>query len=119
MKGQNIMISWNWCAFLVGPYWFIYRKMYGYGAAILAGIIVLSLINEVLITLMLLSGYIALGVFGNYIYMDHIYKLAEVGRYMTEPYKMKFILKNSGVNSTATTLTIVGHFILSLIISFL
>ncbi|MEA5039505.1 MAG: DUF2628 domain-containing protein, partial [Clostridiaceae bacterium] len=34
-KGQGEKASWNWCAFFVAPYWFIYRKMYGYGAGIL------------------------------------------------------------------------------------
>ncbi|HIT19871.1 MAG TPA: DUF2628 domain-containing protein [Candidatus Fimivivens faecavium] len=29
-------ISWNWCAFFFGPFYFFYRKMYGYGAAILS-----------------------------------------------------------------------------------
>lgn len=29
-------ISWNWCAFLFGPFYFFYRKMYLYGAAILS-----------------------------------------------------------------------------------
>ena len=29
---QNGGTSWNWCGFFFGPYWFAYRKMYGWVA---------------------------------------------------------------------------------------
>lgn len=33
-NGSNL--SWNWAAFFFGPYWFLYRKMYGIGTLYLA-----------------------------------------------------------------------------------
>ena len=45
LKSQNKQTSWNWPAFLVAPYWMIYRKMYGYGAAVLGINFILSLIS--------------------------------------------------------------------------
>ena len=31
----NRKVSWNWAAFFFGPFWFAYRRMYGYAAAAL------------------------------------------------------------------------------------
>lgn len=112
LKTQNKKTTWNWCSFLFAPYWFIYRKMYGYGAAVLGGAFLLSLINNIAISLMSLAGYIVFGVFGNYIYMQTLEKKAIQLKSMSEPYRSQFITKNSGTNTTATVLTIIGYAIL-------
>ena len=31
MRMQGQKIGWNWSAFLIAPYWMLYRKMYAYG----------------------------------------------------------------------------------------
>lgn len=89
MKQQNKKTSWNWAAFLVAPYWFIYRKMYGYGYGILAVALILSLIP--VLSFFALGGYIALGIFGNYIYMSELEKKALQVKAMTEPYRSQYI----------------------------
>jgi hypothetical protein len=38
--------AWNWAAFLLGPSWLLYRKMYGYACAWLAFVVVESLIES-------------------------------------------------------------------------
>lgn len=117
LKSQNKSTSWNWVAFLFTPYWMIYRKMYGYGAAVLAGAFVISLIGSVFLSILTLGGYIVFGILGNNIYMRFLENKSDQTRNMTEPYKSQFIAKNSGVNTMATVLTIIGYALLVVILS--
>lgn len=117
LKAQNKKDSWNWCSFLFAPYWFIYRKMYGYGAAILGCAFLLSFLGW-FGSILALGGYITFGVLGNYIYMSQVDKNISQGKTMSEPYKAQYIGKVSGVNSTATILTVIGYPILISIINF-
>lgn len=112
MKAQNKQTSWNWPAFLVTPYWMIYRKMYGFGAAVLAVDLFVSLVGSGFISLLAFCGYIALGILGNNLYMKHLEEKADRARAMSEPYKSQYITANSGVNTTATILTIIGRTLL-------
>lgn len=117
LKSQNKQTSWNWPAFLVAPYWMIYRKMYGYGAAVLGINFILSLIGSGFLSLVSLAGYIVLGIFANSIYMKFLEGKANQAKAMNEPYKSQFIAQNGGVNTTATVLTIVGYALLVIIFS--
>lgn len=117
MKFQNKKNTWNWCAFLFAPYWFIYRKMYGYGAAILGALFVLSLINNAFLSILSLVGYIVLGIFGNYIYMQNLEKKSLQMKTMPEQNKIQFISQNGGTNTTATVLVIIGYAILLTVIN--
>ncbi len=117
MKAQNKKASWNWCAFLVAPYWFIYRKMYGYGAAVLGAEFIQSIIGGVFTSLLSLAGYIILGIFANYIYMRQVDRNVTQLKNLTEPYRTEFIARNGGTNSAATVLTIVGYVILVIMIN--
>ena len=95
----------------------LYRKMYAYGAAVLGISFVLSLLGTTIGSLLSLCGYIALGIFGNYIYMNFLEKKATQVKAMNEPYKTQFVMQNSGVNSTAAILTAVGYVLLVIILS--
>ena len=117
LKSQNKQTSWNWPAFLVAPYWMIYRKMYGYGAALLGFSFILSLIGSGFLSLLSLGGYVAIGIFANSIYMKFLENKATQVKSMTEPYRSQYISQNSGVNTTATVLTIVGYALLVIILS--
>lgn len=115
MKQQNKKTTWNWSAFLVAPYWFIYRKMYGYGYGILAAAFILSFIP--VLSFFALGGYIALGIFANFIYMTELEKKSNQAKVMNEPFRSQYMYKNGGTNTTATVLTIIGYAILLGIIS--
>lgn len=117
LKLQNKKTSWNWAAFLVTPYWMIYRKMYGYGAGLLGVAFLLSLIGSGFLSLLSLAGYIILGIYGNNIYMKFLENKATQAKAMSEPYKTQFINTNSGTNTTATVLTVVGYTLLINILS--
>lgn len=109
MKARGKTASWNWPAFLVAPYWMIYRKMYGLGAVILVADIIVSLIDLGVLSLPVFGGYIALGIFGNSIYMRHLERKADQAKAMDEPYRTMFITGNRGVNVWATVLTLIGR----------
>jgi hypothetical protein len=112
MKAEGKSASWNWSAFLVTPYWMMYRKMYGYAAAILVADIIISLIGSAFLSLLAIGGYITFGILGNSIYMKHLESKANQAKAMSEPYKSQFIASNGGVNMTVTVLAIIGRAIL-------
>lgn len=112
MKAEGKSTSWNWPAFLVTPYWMMYRKMYGYAAAVLAADIIISLIGSTFLLLPAFGGYITFGILGNSIYMKYLEGKANQAKAMNEPYRSQFIASNGGVNTTATVLAIIGHALL-------
>jgi hypothetical protein len=116
MRSQHKDISWNWAAFFIAPYWFLYRKLYGIGIGVLAGSFVLSLLGVVGNTFAL-AGYIVLGIYANNIYMKHIQKLIAMEQTVREPFRSQHIHTVGGVNMPAAVLTAVGYFILRLIIA--
>ena len=113
MKSQGKSSSWNWAAFWVTPYWMMYRKMYGYAAAVLAADIIISLIGSTFLSLLTFGGYITFGILGNSIYMKYLEGKANQAKAMNEPYKSQFIASNGGVNTTATVLAIIGRALLA------
>lgn len=116
MKTQNKRNTWNWPAFLVTPYWLIYRKMYLYGIIALAVNFVISLLGVPLLSVLLFAGYIAAGVLGNGIYMNYLEGKAGEMKGMPEPQRSQFLASNSGVNSGATVIAIVVYFVVNLLI---
>ena len=117
MATQNKKATWNWCAFLFTPYWFIYRKMYGYGFGMLAAVFILSLIPSGLVSLLLLGGYITFGILANFIYMKSIDNLIAQMQTLPETAKYQFIAEKGGVNKVATTWVIIGYCVLNLIVT--
>ncbi len=109
MTRQQKRASWNWSAFLITPYWMIYRKMYGYGAAMLGSLFLLSLLDGWMVSLLLIAIYITFGILGNYIYMASLNKKAAQLNFLSEPYKNDYIAKNGGTNTTAAVLSAVGY----------
>lgn len=117
MKVQNKQTSWNWAAFLVAPYWMIYRKMYAYGAGLLAVSFIFSLVESAFASLLLLAGYVVLGLYSNNIYMKYLEEKAMQLKSMNEPLRSQFMAQNSGVNDTAAVLSIVGYALLTIILA--
>lgn len=80
MQSTGVKTSWNWCAFLFTSYWLIYRKMYKEFAivAVLEHVLIpaaasiMDIFNGLNIVVIIL-----LGLFGNYLYMQHIDRLID------------------------------------------
>lgn len=109
LKSEGKSSSWNWSAFLVTPYWMMYRKMYGYAVVILVADIIISLMGSMLLSVLALVGYSIFGVLGNSIYMKHVEDKANQAKGMNEPYKSQFLAYNSGVNDVAVVLALIGR----------
>lgn len=84
----NQKFTWNWAAFLIGPFWFAYRKMYLY-IAIFMAIVIPETAAEILlgvpafVTNAISIGItVVLGLFGNYWYQLHVHR--KVGRIMAD-----------------------------------
>ena len=69
MKQLNKKMTWNWPAFLIGPVWFMYRKMYHYGLGLMAFSLVFDSIIPDVVEIAIAA---VVGVFANYIYMKHL-----------------------------------------------
>ena len=78
--------SWNWCSFLFGPYWLVYRKMYLLAVLLLVIPMVVtgtlegigyalfedgSFVLNSLASLIGIAIAVLMGLFGNYIYKVH------------------------------------------------
>ena len=108
METQNKPTSWNWAAFFFAPFWFMYRRMYGYGCACLGILSLSAMINDPAFVTFISGGYVAAGLFANFIYMHWLKKSAKQAKTMTEPSRTQFIQGNAGVNGGALALAIVG-----------
>lgn len=104
LRGKNT--SWNWAAFLVTPYWLVYRKMYGFGIGMLAANLVLSMLPSGLSLLLSLVSWIAFGLYGNTIYKSQLESKVQQARAMAEPYKSQYIRQNGGVSGGAVGIAI-------------
>ena len=76
MKMAASSVSWNWPAFLFSSIWMLYRKMYAYGFALLAGNLLLNVIlkDTSFDSIFGIAISIASGVLGNKIYNIHVTK---------------------------------------------
>ena len=71
--------AWNWCSFLIGGYWMLYRKMYVQAIIYIIANLILGCIPFIGWALSL-ALCVGLGIFGNSIYLDHIKKtFSEIG----------------------------------------
>lgn len=78
--GPKYALTWNWAAFLCGPFlWFLYRKMYLYAFVYAIGPIVATTITHDLSAIMVWG--VMAGASANYLYYWHIKeKLGEIKR---------------------------------------
>ena len=110
LKQLGKKASWNWCAFLLTPAWFFYRKMYVYGLVmILFNITVGNLLNGV-VTIAVSA---VLGVFGNYIYMDYLEKQSLQMKSMPDTVKETFIREKGGTSWPAVFVSFLISFAVS------
>jgi hypothetical protein len=98
MREKNSLINWNWGAFLLGPIWFGYRKMYAMALVTMAmagffGILFqyqLAMIVSVILD-------VAMGLFGDRIYLEHIARLERKIGKVSQDKKPAFIRRHGGV----------------------
>ena len=94
MKQQNKMISWNWCAFLFGAGWMFYRKMYVIGAAMMLFNLIAGFLGS-LGSILIIGGWVASGLLGNWAYMFHLEKVLEKTANTPEQEKHRNLFRGS------------------------
>lgn len=104
--------SWNWSAFFIGPWWFMYRRMYWQAVIIYFAYFFIFFMRPEMMLIMWFIGYVVQGLFGNYFYMKRIEKLSYFVKTMKEPYRTKYIKKNKGTNIGAVVATFFVMFFL-------
>ncbi len=112
MKATAKKTSWNWPAFLVSPFWLFYRRMYVYGIIFIVATSILGGISAFILPIL---ANIALGVFGNYIYMNFLEKTLSDASNLQEPYRSQNIASRTGANPTAVWIAVGIYFALGLI----
>lgn len=111
--------SWNWASFFFGGFWFIYRKMYGLGAAMIAIQFFLELIGALsgfsLLFVLILK--VVLGSCANSIYKSRVESDLRQVKDVEEPKKSLFIKKRGGVSFGAVIVSYVLVRVLDYIIA--
>ena len=118
--------GWNWCGFLFGPLWMLYRKLYGYAAFFYLAPIFIEVIlmyispsemfyatTNLLCTLVM---YVCGGLYSDYWYKMKIDRLMQEGLRLNGEAKAKH-LKKGGTNFTLIAILMVIDFILSTVFS--
>jgi len=72
LEASGSMFSWNWAAFLGGPLWMLYRKMWVYGLAAYAAAMILNTVLPGFGGLLSLAIWVAFGALGNWAYKNHV-----------------------------------------------
>lgn len=113
LRSRNSSIGWNWCAFLFGPFWFLYRKLYQWAAAFwLAPVVVRLVLPDSMNWLVTVAGWVLGGLLGDSLYMRQIEKNVNIGSQLPEPLRQQHISKNSGVNLPAVIVALVVWLVL-------
>ena len=108
--------AWNWCAFLIGGYWMLYRKMYVQAIIYIIANLILGCIPFVGWALSL-ALCVGLGIFGNSLYLDHIKKTFTEISYADSNMRSALISKKGGTNLVLPILLAVIPVIIGIIAS--
>lgn len=118
MKAEGSSASWNWSAFFCSTYWLIYRKMYGWGMAFLVTELLglmLAIDAPFLIAfiwnLLFLIGAVFFVIYANKMYYNSLMAKKEKAKALPPEQRPAYYNKHGGVNTIATSLTIVVRII--------
>lgn len=110
MENAKFKLSWNFPAFIFSAFWYLYRRMYTQGAAILLCFAFLASSIAFFPGFRFLSVplFIALwagcGICGNGIYMEHIRKVAREALKVPQNRRLEYIQNNGGVDKKTTAI---------------
>ena len=106
--------AWNWCSFLIGGYWMLYRKMYVQAIIYIIANLILGCIPFIGWALSL-ALCVGLGILGNSLYLDHIKKTFTEISYADSNMRSALISKMGGTNLVIPILLAVIPVIIALI----
>lgn len=104
---------WNWPAFLITPFWMMYRKIYIPGFALLGIQIILTLISGVLSFVTGICIAVAGGLLGNYLYLYDIYTRLGKSQYYPSVLRDQYLQKWKDVDAVIPTIVLIGYIVFS------
>ena len=116
LKSQKKYNSWNWFAFLISPFWCLYRKMFVPGAVILGIDFVLAFIGGTVATILSLGIAVVVGIFANYFYMYDLEQRMNKGKNLPEPQKSQYIEQHGDTNATIPSVAAVIYVLICVIL---
>ena len=102
LETLNGFVDWNWAAFIFGPLWMVYRKMYAFGIAMFVANELLGFVNSGLSVLLSLG----IGLVGNYLYLKDINNRTDKALNMQPEERETYIQANSGTSWTPVAVLI-------------
>ena len=116
LKNQKKYNSWNWFAFLISPFWCLYRKMYIPGGVLLGIDFILTFIGGTFSGMLGLVVAAVVGVFANYFYMYDLEQRMNKGQVLPEPQKSQYIEQYGDTNATIPSIASVIYVLLCVIL---
>lgn len=96
----NSKVSWNWAIAFVGAYWAVYRKMYKI-VMIYIGVYILGKLIPHISTILNLTMFLFMGMYGNYLYNRHVEKHVQIAKNMDAYEKQNYLITKGGTSRGA------------------
>lgn len=116
LKSQKKYNSWNWFAFLLSPFWCLYRKMYIPGAVILGVDFILALIGGRFSGILSIIIATLVGIFANYFYMYDLEQKMTMGKNLSEFQKSQYIKLHGDTSVIIPLVTAVIYVLICIIL---
>ncbi len=116
LKEQKKYNSWNTFAFLISPFWCMYRKMYIAGGVLLGIDFILSIIGGAISAILGLAIAVLVGIFGNYYYMYDLEQRIARGKGLEGAQKQNYIEQKGDTNVSIPAVVAVIYALISVIL---
>ena len=117
-------VSWNWCAFLFGPFWFFYRKNFIPAIVFILCTLSFGVLNyylnihalETATSSLAFCAWIASGLFGNCLYKMQYQKTLKESEKLSESERINY-LRDHGDTNVGFVFLLIGIYITYLIVT--
>ena len=116
LKSQNKYNSWNTFAFLISPFWCMYRKMYIPGAVILGIDFILAIIGGAVSGILAIAVAVLVGIFANYFYMYDLEQRIAKGKGLSGTQKAVYLEQKGDTNATIPAVAAVIYVLVCVIL---
>lgn len=115
MQGYYKSTTWNWCSFFFSGYWFLYRKMYVMGGAILGIEFLMNFAKPISSIINLLIAVLS-GIYGNTTYMKQLDRELEYANTLDVDNKKRYLNEKGGTNTAAVVIAFLLMFLVGIAI---
>lgn len=115
MQGYYKSTTWNWCSFFFSGYWFLYRKMYVMGGAILGIEFLMNFAKPISLIINILIAVLS-GIYGNTSYLNQLNREIQYANTLDEDNKKRYLNEKGGTNAAAVLIAFLLMFLFALAI---